>query len=284
MVKVSERKWMAQEAVKAKSISIRLACRIFCISETCYRYQRKLSCDNRKIGDLLRRITSTQRNWGFGLCFLYLRNVLGFSWNHKRVYRIYCDLGLNKRIKPNRRLKRAVPDPLTVPQQINECWSMDFMQDQLSDGRRCRLLNVIDDCNRQGLTIDADFSLPAQRVIRSLERIIEWRGKPKRVRCDNGPEYISHHLKDWANHQGIELIFIQPGHPEQNAYIERFNRTVRYDWLSHHIYRDIEELQNKATQWLWLYNHQRPHMGLGGMTPIQKLMQIQKKQSTAKLH
>jgi putative transposase len=161
---------------------------------------------------------------------------------------------------------------------------MDFMHDQLSDGRSCRLFNVIDDFNREGLAIDADISLPAERVIRSLDQIIEWRGKPKRIRCDNGPEYISHKLAAWAESNNIELSFIQPGNPQQNAYIERFNRTVRYDWLSQYIYRDIEELQSRATQWLWTYNNERPNMGIGGITPIQKLKLTQRKRSTTDLH
>lgn len=109
---------------------------------------------------------------------------------------------------------------------------MDFMHDQLADGRSIRLFNVIDDFNREGLRIEVDFSLPALRVIRSLERAIEWRGKPLKIRCDNGPEYLSDALRDWAIRRGIVLQFIQPGKPQQNAYIERYNKTVRYDWLS----------------------------------------------------
>ena len=284
MVKASERKMMAKEAIQSHDVSISLACRTFSISETCYRYQPKLNGDNELIANLLFGLVQNQRNWGFGLCFLYLRNVKGYPWNHKRVYRIYCELELNMRIKPNKRLKREVPEPLAVPEVINECWSMDFMHDQLSDGRSCRLFNVIDDFNREGLAIDADISLPAERVIRSLDRIIEWRGKPKRIRCDNGPEYISHKLAAWATKHAIELCFIQPGNPQQNAYIERFNRTVRYDWLSHYIYRDIDELQNRATQWLWTYNHERPNMGIGGITPIQKRKLTQRKASTFELH
>ena len=272
---------MAKEVVNKKLMSIRLACCTFQISETCYRYKAKFSKDNELIAKLLIGLTQNQRNWGFGLCFLYLRNVRGFKWNHKRVYRIYCELQLNMRIKPRKRLKRAIPEPLSVTDRINDCWSMDFMHDQLSDGRRCRLFNVIDDFNREGLTIDVDLSLPAERVIRSLNQIIEWRGKPKRLRCDNGPEYISHKLANWAEKNSIELLFIQPGKPQQNAYIERFNRTVRYDWLSHYIYYDIEELQNKATKWLWTYNHERPNMGIGGITPIQKLKLAKRKHSTS---
>lgn len=251
MVKASERKVLAHEVVSTNKMRISLACRTFMISETCYRYTPKLSDENKEIAALILDLSQCQRNWGFGLCFLYLRNVKGYKWNHKRVYRIYRELELHLRIKPRKRLTREKPEALAVPEAINECWSMDFMHDQLSDSRGCRLFNVIDDFNREGLTIDADLSLPAERVIRSLNQIIEWRGKPKAIRCDNGPEYISHKLAEWALNNNIELRFIQPGNPQQNAYVERFNRTVRYDWLSHYIYSDIRELQDKATDWLW---------------------------------
>ena len=109
---------------------------------------------------------------------------------------------------------------------------MNFMHDQLSDQRRYRLLNIIDDYNREGLAMEVDIALPSERVIRTLEQVIEWRGKPKEIRCDNGPEYISAKLQEWAKSQDIKLMYIQPGNPQQNAYIERFNRTVRYDWLN----------------------------------------------------
>jgi len=191
--------------------------------------------------------------------------------NHKRVYRIYCELELNLRIKPKKRLVREKPEPLAVPEMINDSWSMDFMHDQLNDGRSYRLLNVIDDFNREGLGIEVDFSLSAERVIRSLEQIIEWRGKPRSIRCDNGPEYISGKLSAWAEKREIKLAFIQPGKPQQNAYIERYNRTVRYDWLAQYLFDSTEEVQDYATRWLWHYNHERPNMGLGGITPQQKL-------------
>ena len=125
---------------------------------------------------------------------------------------------------------------------------MDFMSDNLSDGRVLRTFNVIDDHNREGLGIDVDLSLTSARVVRSLNQIIEWRGKPKTLRCDNGPEYISQIIKEWAAQQEIELRYIQPGKPTQNAYIERFNRTARHEWL-------------------WIYNHDRPHTALGGIPP-----------------
>jgi len=271
VVKPSERRGMAKEAVVKNQVSIRMACQSFVVSERCYRYQPKLSTENQVIADWLIRLTHNQRNWGFGLCYLFLRNVKGFGWNHKRVYRIYRELELNLRIKPKKRLTREKPEALAVPQVMNESWSMDFMHDQLSDGRSYRLFNVIDDFNREGLTIEADFSLPAVRVIRALDQVIEWRGKPKSIRCDNGPEYISHLLASWAKKNNIILEFIQPGNPQQNAYIERYNRTVRYDWLSQYIFSEMAEVQNHATRWLWTYNNERPNMALGGITPKQKL-------------
>ena len=145
---------------------------------------------------------------------------------------------------------------------------MDFMHDQLSDGRSIRLFNVLDDFNRQDLGIEVDQSLPATRVIRSLENVIAWRGKPEAIRCDNGPEYISGALLTWAEGHGILIEHIQPGKPQQNAYVERYNRMVRYDWLRQTLFESVEEVQESATRWLWTYNHERPNMGI---TPMQKL-------------
>ena len=168
-------------------------------------------------------------------------------------------------------MTRAKPQPLTVPDAMNEVWSMDFMHDQLNDGRTFRLFNVLDDFNREALGIEVDFSLPSERVIRSLNQIIEWRGKPKVLRCDNGPEYLSTLIIDWAKNQDIRIEYIQPGKPQQNAYVERFNRTVRYEWLAQYVFDSLEEVREFATRWMWSYNHQRPNMALGGITPKQRL-------------
>ena len=144
MVRPSRRREMAQRAVATKGLSIRQAC---------YRYQPLLSSENAEIADWLIRLTHNQRAWGFGLCFMYLRNVKNYGWNHKRVYRIYRNLELNLRIKPHKRLVRETPEPLAVPTSPNDMWSMDFMHDQLSDGRSVRLFNVLDDFNREGLDV-----------------------------------------------------------------------------------------------------------------------------------
>ncbi|KZL20240.1 Integrase core domain protein [Pseudovibrio axinellae] len=219
-------------AAEGKGVSIALACRTFGVSERCYRYERRLSDENAVIADWLLRLTTTHRTWGFGLCFLYLSNIKGFGWNHKRVYRIYRELELNLRIRPRKRLKRAMPDKLTVPEAPNQVWSMDFMADRLENGRRFRTLNILDDFNREGLCIEVDLSLPALRVVRTLEQVIEWRGKPGVIRIDNGPENISETLLNWARMQGIKVQHIQPGKPAQNAYVERYNRTVRQEcWI-----------------------------------------------------
>lgn len=258
---------MAKEAVANGALGIRQSCMAFSVSECCYRYERKLSDENMLIAELLLGLTQSQRNWGFGLCFLYLRNVKGYCWNHKRVYRIYRELELNLRIKPGRRLKREKPEPLAVLEAINQVWSMDFMHDQLQNGRCIRLLNVIDDFNREGLGIEIDFSLPAERVVTTVTCYLMFRWY-------YGPEYVSARVQNWAKRRGIRLAYIQPGKPQQNSYVERYNRTVRYDWLNQYLFESLEEIQNFATKWLWSYNNERPNMGIGGITPAMKLVQV----------
>ena len=161
---------MAKRILSKHSISISRVCRLMRISETCFRYQPKLSADNERIADWLVRLTTTHRTWGFGLCYFYLRNVKRWEFNHKRIYRIYRELELNLRIKPKKRLVREKPEPLKVPDEINQTWSMDFMSDTLIDGRSIRTFNVIDDFNREALTIDVDFSLPSERITRALDQ------------------------------------------------------------------------------------------------------------------
>jgi len=260
--------------VAARRACIRVACETFGISESCYRYAGKHKAENEEIANWLLRLTVNHWTWGFMLCFLYLRNVRGFGWNHKRVYRIYRELELNLRIKPRKRLVRQAPERLAEPACINQVWSMDFMHDQLVDGRSIRTLNIMDDFNREVLGIEVDFSVPAQRVVRALTQIIEQRGRPWAIRCDNGPEYVGTIMTNWASQHGIKLEYIQPGKPQQNAYIERFNRTARYEWLSQYEWKDLNHVRKQATQWMWSYNHERPNMALGGITPKQRLAMV----------
>ena len=162
------RRMLTEKAVATRGVSTALACRAFGVSETCFRYSPIRDRENERIADLLIGLTKSRKTWGFVLCFLHLRNVQGHPWNHKRVRRIYCELELNLRIKPRRRIKRDKPEELAVPTAPNVAWSMDFMVDRLADGRQFRLLNVLDDFNREGLGIEVDFSLPAERVVRAL--------------------------------------------------------------------------------------------------------------------
>ena len=137
-----------------------------------------------------------------------MRDIKGFKWNHKRVRQIYCELELNLRIKPRKRLKRECPGPLSVPDRPNQVWSMDFMSDQFWNGKSFRTLNNLDDFNREALVIDVDFSLPAARVVRSLSQVIAWRGKSTMIRVDNGPEYVSGKLIEWVSKHHITLSYI----------------------------------------------------------------------------
>jgi putative transposase len=250
-------------------LSLRCACRALRLSRTVYYYQTVPNKDQPVIDALLELVDRFPR-YGFGKLFPLIRRQ-GHSWNHKRVHRIYCALGLNIRRKGKRRLPNRNPDPLRVPESINQCWSADFMSDALWCGRRYRTFNVVDDFNREALMIDIDLNLPAQRVIRALERIAAWRGYPARLRVDNGPELTSVYMAQWAEEHGVELEFIQPGKPTQNSFIERFNRTYREEVLSLYIFKTLSEVRQITESWLEEYNEIRPHESLGNLTPSEYL-------------
>lgn len=178
-------------------------------------------------------------------------------------------MALHLKRKPKKRLPARTAQPLAVPQQRNQTWSLDFMSDALSNSRTFRTLNVIDDYNREALWIEVDTSIPAERVVRVLEQLIDWRGKPASIRMDNGPELISHRLESWAKEKHIELLHIQPGKPAQNAYIERFNRTYREEVLDAYLFDDLQEVRYITEHWLEEYNTIRPHEALQGLPPRQ---------------
>lgn len=192
----SQRREMAETAVERRGVSIVLACRSFGVSETCYRYSPKLKAENEVIADLLTGLTDARKTWGFGLCFLHLRNVKGHPWNHKRVYRIYCELELNLRIKPRKRLKREKPDVLAVPVAPNVTWSMDFMADRLGDGCAFRLLNVLDDFNREGLG-DRGGLLVARRAGHSQPE--PHHGVARQARHHSGRQWPRIHQREAQN-------------------------------------------------------------------------------------
>jgi putative transposase len=178
---------------------------------------------------------------------------------------------LNIRRRAKRRLPERVKQALAVPTEPNQVWSIDFMSDRLTDGRKFRLLNVIDDFNRESLAVEVDTSLPSSRVIRVLDRIIAERGCPANIRCDNGPEFISHKLEDWSSEERrrISLLFIQPGKPMQNGYIERKNGSMRRELLDAYLFDSLKEVRCLSEEWRLDYNTERPHKSLGYLSPAE---------------
>ncbi len=192
----------------------------------------------------------------------------GKTWNHKRVSRVYKMMGLNKRKKTRKRLPARVKQPLIVPEQPNDTWSMDFMHDTLMGGRKFRVLNIIDDFNREALRTDPHYSIGSKLVIKTLDRLVLERGKPKAIRADNGPEFISLELSEWCFQRGIKLLFIQPGRPMQNGFIERFNRSFRENVLDANLFESIHQARELSDEFQEDYNFHRPHESLGNLSPI----------------
>ncbi len=258
---------MVDTLVTEHSLSVRSACRATGLSRTAwYRRPADAAVRDREVIDALTAIVEANPRWGFWKCFDRLR-LDGRDWNHKRVHRVYCGLGLNLPRRTKRRVPTRPRRPLVAPLELNRVWAVDFMHDALYSGRRFRTLNVLDEANREGLAIEAGTSIPATRVVRVLEQLIEIYGQPTAIRCDNGPELIAGVFTDWAESREIEILHIQPGKPDQNAFIERFNRTYREEVLSAYLFESIEEVQRISDEWLRIYNDNRPHDALGGVPP-----------------
>lgn len=254
--------------VADEQLSHRKACKLVGMSRSSHQYERKLK-DDKDVQDVLNNLTTKHPAIGFWQCCYRLWNK-GYGWNHKRIYRVYTTMRLNIRRRSKKRLPERVKHELAVPTAPNQVWSVDFMSDSLIDGRRFRLLNIIDDYNRESLAIEVDTSLPSLRVIRVLERLVAERGCPSNIRCDNGPEFISHKLEEWCNHKSrqITIQFIQPGRPMQNAYIERKNGSLRRELLNAYLFSSLAEVRCKSEEWRIDYNNERPHKALGYLTPV----------------
>lgn len=262
---------MVDELMQAHPISERRACRVVKLSRHLRAYRPKRVSEQIIMADI-GKVVASHPSWGCGKVYQALRRA-GQRWNHKRVYRLYHQMGLHRRPKLKKRLPRRQPQPLSPSPEPNECWSIDFMRDALSNGRAFRTFNVVDNFNRQALAIEVATSLPSRQVTRILDQVADGRGYPQRLRLDNGSEFTALHFKDWAKQHGILLDFTEPGCPYQNAYVERFNRTFREDVLDATWFDSLDEAQCLADQWRHRYNEHRPHDALGGLSPLDFLAQ-----------
>jgi putative transposase len=267
MTPSAKRQAIAQ-MVSAHQISVVRACHVVRLARAAwYRPPRDRLDRDRAVVEALTAQVDQNTRWGFWKLFDRLHN-LGHPWNHKRVYRVYCALRLNRARRTKRRVPRRPRVPLVAPPQLNQTWALDFMRDTLYDGRVFRTLNVLDQGNREGLAIEVGFSLPSRRVIGLLEELVALHGAPAALRMDNGPEFLALRLSDWADQRGMTLDFIQPGKPAQNAFIERFNQTYRTEVLDANVFTSLAEVRAITTDWLRRYNTERPHDSLGRVPPL----------------
>lgn len=255
---------LTQEVIEEHHIAVSRACKILSLNRSQFYYTTQK--DDTETIEALQELAFKHPTYGFRKLFAYLRKA-GKCWNHKRVYRVYKLLQLNRKRKGKRRLPERIKQPLQQPIAINMSWSMDFMSDSMIGNRKFRTFNVMDDYSREILAIEIDTSLSSKRVIRTLERVIETRGIPKSVRTDNGPEFTSKEFELWCAEKQITVHYIQPGKPTQNGYIERFNRIYRETILDAYLFFDLDQVRKLTEEWIEEYNYRRPHESLGNLTP-----------------
>ena len=247
-------------------LSERHACGLVGIARSSARY-RTIRSGDEELRERLRELAGERRRFGYRRLYVMLRRE-GQMVNHKRVYGLYREEGLSVRRRGRKRVSREARMPALAPSGPNQCWSLDFMSDALSWGRRIRLLTVEDAYTRESLAIEVDTSLSGVRVARVLDRVIEEReGMPVEITLDNGPELTSWALDQWAYEPGVRLRFIEPGKPVQNAYIESFNGRLRDECLNEHWFLSLAHARRIAEEWTQDYNQNRPHSSLGNLTP-----------------
>lgn len=232
--------------------------------------------------DALNEVVEKCPRWGFWKCYDRLR-LDGHRWNHKRVWRVYCEMKLNLPRRAKRKLPQRERQSLEVIPLPNQVWSMDFMSDALYAGRRFRTLNVLDEGIRELLTIVVDTSIASGRVIRELDKLVELRGRPAAIRCDNGPEFCAQAFVDWCDEYGIEIRYIEPGKPNQNAFIERFNKSYRDEVLNAHLFSTLDQVRKVSEKWKNLYNEYRPHDSLGRIPPAMYMRKLKLENSSLEL-
>jgi putative transposase len=264
VVKPSGRREIVNFIREKYHLSERKSCLTIGISRRSYRYKSRKNDD--ELIEALTKLSQEHPGYGFWKLYHKLRD-LGYIWNHKRVHRVYVALKMSIRRRIRKRLPTRIQENISIPLEPDECWSMDFMSDSLYDGRRFRILNIADDYNRELLSMEIDTSICSARVVRVLDHLKQQGRKPKRIRVDNGPEFISKNLQLWAQENKIEIHYIQPGKPTQNSLIERLNKSCRNELLNMYVFKNLQDAEEKANQWWIEYNYNRPHEALGNMSP-----------------
>jgi putative transposase len=252
-------------AMATHTVGVTRACGLMNLSRSLYRYQAKRP-DDQALSARLTELAGQKRRYGYRRLHVLLQRE-GWQINHKRVYRVYHAADLMVRRRKRKRIAGVARPPKVAAAAPNQSWSMDFVSDGLVDGRRLRCLNIVDDYTKQCLAIEVDTSLPGQRVVSVLARLAESRGLPTSITVDNGPEFISKALDAWAYQQQLGLRFIDPGKPQQNAYIESFNGKFRDECLNEHWFDSLHHAREIIDQWREEYNAERPHSALNYLTP-----------------
>jgi len=249
-------------------ISIRRACRLAGVSRTVLEYEPKPNAENAVLTARMVELAHERRRFGYRRIHILLRRE-GVCANHKRVQRLYRLAGLTVRRRRKRDRVAIERQPLALPARPNEVWSMDFVMDRLEDGRRLKALTIVDDFTKESVDIALDHGMSSHYVVRVLEDIVRFRGRPKAIRTDQGPEFTARALDQWAYRNGVALKLIQAGKPTQNGYIESFNGKFRDECLNDHWFSTLVEARAIVASWRRDYNECRPHSALGYRTPAE---------------
>ena len=264
---------MVQHLQQGWDVSLSRACRVISIDRKVYRYQTKRD-DQTPLRIRIKEIAYTRIRYGCQRIYILLRRE-GWLVNHKRIYRLYCLEQLNLRYRKPRRHKSSSQRMARLPAlRVNECWTMDFVCDQPFNGQRLRFLTVVDVFSRECLAIEAGQRLTGEDVVRVVNLITQQRGKPEQVFLDNGGEFVSKVLDQWAYENRITLAFSRPGKPTDNAFIESFNGSFRDECLNVHWFLSLEDAKIKAENWRQDYNYFRPHSSLKNLTPYEFAMKF----------
>ena len=254
---------------KMHGVRKRRACDVFQVDRATVRYQSRRA-DDVELRDAIKRVSRERRRFGYRRIHVMVARE-GFEVNHKKVRRIYREEKLPVRRRGGRKRALGTRKPMVLPDGPNQRWSLDFMSDALTDGRRFRILAVVDDFSRENLVLVADTSLSGQRVARELDRVIAELGMPKTIVSDNGTEFTSMAILKWVQETGNDWNYIAPGKPQQNGFIESFNGKLRDECFNETLFGTLGDAHETLAEWQEDYNWRRPHSALGNLTPMEFL-------------